>query len=55
MSKTHISITDNPKLLVVPEKWTLHVTDIALSNGANLIVVYCDKVFTMPGLPKRKT
>lgn len=50
MAKTPSSITDNPKVLGIPKKWTLKVTDISLSNGAGLIVVKCGNIFTMPGL-----
>ena len=52
MAKTPGSITDNPKTLGVPKKWTLTVQSLSISNGAGLIVVRCGNIFTMPGLGK---
>lgn len=52
VSKTPVSITDNPKLKVVPEEYTFHIDDIRPSFGAGFVVVMAGGVIDMPGLPK---
>jgi formate--tetrahydrofolate ligase len=52
IAKTQYSFTDDPKILGAPSGWTLHVTDAALSAGAQFIVVICGNMMLMPGLPK---
>lgn len=51
MAKTQYSITDNPALLKIPEKFSVTVSDVKLSSGAEFIVVYLGQIMTMPGLP----
>lgn len=51
MAKTQASVSDDPKLLGAPTKWTLTVTDARLSAGAGFIVVIAGNMLLMPGLP----
>ncbi|MBD3426135.1 MAG: formate--tetrahydrofolate ligase [Candidatus Omnitrophica bacterium] len=52
MAKTHLSLSNNPKKKGRPRGFKLGVEDIMLSAGAGYIVVKCEGVNTMPGLPK---
>ena len=52
ISKTPNSFTDDPKILGAPEGHTVHIRDVKLYAGANLIVPLTGSVMTMPGLPK---
>jgi formate--tetrahydrofolate ligase len=52
LAKTHLSISDQAKLLGKPPAFTLTVTGMRLSAGAGFVVVLCGPVVTMPGLPK---
>ena len=52
MAKTQYSISDDPLKLNVPEDFSITVTSVALSSGAEFVVVYLGSVMTMPGLPK---
>lgn len=52
VAKTQYSISDNEKLLGYPKDYTLHVRDIEISTGSEMIVVLLNKIITMPGLPK---
>ncbi|MBF0713198.1 formate--tetrahydrofolate ligase [Gemella sp. GH3] len=52
MAKTPLSLSDNPNLKGRPENFTVKITDIKLKSGAGFIVVYTNKILTMPGLPK---
>ncbi|WP_156285740.1 formate--tetrahydrofolate ligase [Oceanivirga salmonicida] len=52
MSKTPISITDNPKIKGEPSDYTFKINDIRPSFGANFLVVMSGNVIDMPGLPK---
>lgn len=52
MAKTQYSISDDPKLLGYPKDYTLHVKDIVIQTGSEMIVVFLNKIITMPGLPK---
>jgi formyltetrahydrofolate synthetase len=51
MAKTHLSISHDPKLIGVPEGFTLPVRDLRLSAGAGFLYALCGEIFTMPGLP----
>ena len=46
------SLSDDPKNLECKEPFTIHVRDIILKNGAELIVAMAGNIFTMPGLPE---
>ena len=52
VSKTPMSITDNPKTLGYPKGFTMTVNDINLYNGAGFITILMGGVLTMPGLAK---
>ena len=52
ISKTPMSITDNPKVLGYPKNFTMTVDDINLYNGAGFITILLGGVLTMPGLAK---
>ena len=52
ISKTPMSITDDPKVLGYPKGFTMRVTDINLYNGAGFITILMGGVLTMPGLAK---
>ncbi len=52
MAKTQYSLSDNPKLLGRPEGFTVAVSNVRVSNGADFIVVETGDIMVMPGLPK---
>lgn len=52
IAKTPSSLSDNPKLIGRPTDFQITVTDMKIRSGAGFIVVYLNKVLTMPGLPK---
>lgn len=52
IAKTQYSISDNPEMLGYPQGYTIHVRDIIIQNGSEMIVVLLNKIITMPGLPK---
>ncbi|MCS6860879.1 MAG: formate--tetrahydrofolate ligase, partial [Abditibacteriales bacterium] len=52
VAKTHLSLSDNPKLLGRPSGFTVTVKDLRLMAGAGFIVCYLGDVLVMPGLPK---
>lgn len=51
IAKTQYSFSDDPLALGMPSGFTIHVSNISLSNGAGFIVVYTGDIVTMPGLP----
>lgn len=52
IAKTQSSLSDQKDNLGAPKGWTLTVTDIRLSAGAEFLVVVCGNMMLMPGLPK---
>ncbi len=52
MAKTPMSFTHDPKIKGRPLPFTLEVSDITLSFGAELLVVLTKGIYTMPGLNK---
>ena len=52
VAKTQYSFSDNPKLLNVPENFSINVRDIEVKSGSGFIVAYLGDIITMPGLPK---
>ncbi len=52
IAKTQYSLSDNPKNLQCKEPFNIHVREIILKNGAELIVAIAGNIFTMPGLPE---
>jgi formate--tetrahydrofolate ligase len=53
VAKTQYSFSDDPKLLGAPNDFTLKVSGMKVSAGAEFIVVLTGDIMTMPGLPKR--
>ena len=52
IAKTQYSFSDNPKLLNVPQNFSINIRDIEVKSGCGFIVVYLGDIITMPGLPK---
>ncbi len=52
IAKTQYSISDNQELLGYPKDYTLHVREITIQTGSEMIIVLLNKIITMPGLPK---
>ena len=52
MAKTPASLTDNAKIKGRPTGFKITINDVKLRSGAGFVVVYANKVLTMPGLPK---
>ena len=52
IAKTQYSFSTNPKLINVPKDFELHVQDIVINAGAEMLVVICGEIMRMPGLPK---
>ncbi len=52
MAKTQLSISDDPKLLNVPEEFDITVREIRIMSGAGYVVPILGEIITMPGLPK---
>ena len=52
VAKTEKSLSDNPNLKGKPEGFNILVQDLKVKSGAGFIVVYLNKVLTMPGLNK---
>ena len=49
MVKTHLSLSDNPNLKGVPQKWRLQIRDILTYGGAGFVVPVAGKISLMPG------
>lgn len=52
MAKTHLSLSDNPRLLARPTGFRVNVRRILYHAGAGYLVVLAGDINTMPGLPK---
>lgn len=52
MAKTHLSLSNNPKKKGRPRGFTLAVENVKAAAGAGYVVVKCEGVNTMPGLPR---
>ncbi len=52
IAKTQSSLSDQKNKLGAPTGWTLTVTDVRLSAGAEFLVPVCGNMMLMPGLPK---
>lgn len=52
ISKTQLSLSDDPKLLNRPEGFSLNIREVYPSNGAGFIVALSGQLISMPGLPK---
>ena len=51
MAKTHLSLSDNPKLKGRPSGYTFQVSDMRASVGAGFVYPIAGSIMTMPGLP----
>lgn len=52
IAKTQYSLSDDQKNLECNEPFNIHIQDVILKAGAELIVIITGKIMTMPGLPK---
>ena len=53
IAKTQYSLSDDPSLLGRPKDFSITVSEVNVSAGAEFIVVLTGDVMTMPGLPKK--
>ena len=51
MAKTHLSISDKPRLKGRPSGYTFEISDVRASMGAGFIYPISGAIVTMPGLP----
>ena len=51
MAKTHLSLSDKPRLKARPSGYTFEVNDVRASVGAGFIYPVAGTIVTMPGLP----
>ena len=52
IAKTQYSFSDDPKNLQCKDPFDIHIREIILKNGAEMIVAISGNIFTMPGLPE---
>tara|TARA_Y100000748_G_scaffold304231_1_gene312947 strand:+ start:758 stop:2425 length:1668 start_codon:yes stop_codon:yes gene_type:complete len=52
VAKTQYSFSTDPNLRGAPKDHVVPIREIRLAAGAEFLVVVCDKIMTMPGLPK---
>ena len=52
MAKTHLSLSDNPRLLARPAGFRVNVRRVLYHAGAGYLVVLAGDINTMPRLPK---
>jgi formate--tetrahydrofolate ligase len=52
MAKTHLSLSDNPRLLARPSGFRVSVRRVLYHAGAGYLVALAGDINTMPGLPK---
>lgn len=52
MAKTPNSLSDDPKLLGVPEHHIVHIREVELAKGARFVIPLAGNILRMPGLPK---
>ncbi len=52
IAKTQYSFSTDPKLYGVPTGFDVHVRDIVINAGAEMLVVVAGDIMRMPGLPK---
>ena len=51
MAKTHLSLSDKPRLKGRPTGYTFEISDVRASVGAGFIYPIAGTIVTMPGLP----
>jgi hypothetical protein len=52
VAKTQYSFSTDPKLRAAPSGHTVNVREVRLAAGAEVVVMICGDIMTMPGLPK---
>ena len=52
IAKTQYSLSDDPKRMGAPTRWTLNITNVSLSAGAGFVVAISGNMMLMPGLPR---
>jgi formate--tetrahydrofolate ligase len=52
IAKTQYSFSADPKQYGVAENFELHIKDIVINNGAEMLVAIAGEIMRMPGLPK---
>ncbi|OGX35691.1 MAG: formate--tetrahydrofolate ligase [Omnitrophica WOR_2 bacterium RIFCSPLOWO2_12_FULL_51_24] len=52
MARTHLSLTDDPKVKGAPSGWRLKVREVKVSAGAGFLVALTGEINLMPGMPK---
>jgi len=52
MAKTQYSFSTDPNLLGAPEGHVVPIREVRLAAGAEFIVIVCEVIRTMPGLPR---
>ncbi|MEK7540194.1 MAG: formate--tetrahydrofolate ligase, partial [Patescibacteria group bacterium] len=52
ISKTQMSLSDNPELFGKPSGYRIKIREVYPSNGAGFIVALSGQLISMPGLPK---
>lgn len=52
IAKTQYSFSADPKLIGVPKDFEMHVREVVLNNGAEMIVPIMGEMMRMPGLPR---
>ncbi|NDV64499.1 formate--tetrahydrofolate ligase [Bacteroides sp. 224] len=52
VAKTQYSFSGDPKAYGVAKDFELHIKDIVINNGAEMIVAVAGEILRMPGLPK---
>lgn len=53
MAKSHLSLSNNANKKGRPRGFKLTIEDIGIAAGAGYVLVICDGINTMPGLPKK--
>jgi formate--tetrahydrofolate ligase len=51
VAKTPLTFSDDPKQLIPPAHFDIHIQDLIIANGANFIIALAGKIYRMPGLP----
>ena len=52
VAKTQYSFSTDPNLRGAPKDHVVPIREVRLAAGADFLVVVCDKIMTMPGLPR---
>ena len=52
IAKTQYSFSADPKAYGVAKDFELHIKDVVINNGAEMIVAIAGDIMRMPGLPK---